>query len=107
MHTTGMAGGYDYHTALHNGLLMDKAIIFLYNIVLGNGNNSFFVQKVLSNLLYILQTDPPHPAERWGGYNCHTNLARIALANSTREKGRPAMPETRSNGIVIVQGGRV
>lgn len=62
-----MAGGYDYHTALHNGLLMDKAIIFLYNIVLGNGNNSFFVQKVLSNLLYILQTDPPHPAERWGG----------------------------------------
>lgn len=43
------------------------SIIFLYNIVLGNGNNSFFVQKVLSNLLYILQTDPPHPAERWGG----------------------------------------
>lgn len=27
MHTTGMAGGYDYHTALHNGLLMDKAIM--------------------------------------------------------------------------------
>ena len=59
-------------------------------------------------IYYISYKQTPHILQRGGwGYNCHTNLARIALANSTREKGRPAMPETRSNGIVIVQGGRV